>query len=86
MRCLEAYHYLLEDLDEHLDEPSRKAIRRHFQHCTDCTSMVRSLKKMIDLYRAVPDLEVRSSVTARVLGAVARARRASLKSPRKKAR
>lgn len=86
MKCIEAYHLLLEELDEHLDEPSRDAIKHHLEHCTNCTTVLRSVKKTIALYKAVPELQVSNKLTNHILETIKTARKKPAKSPRKKAR
>lgn len=67
MECVEVYRYLIEELDEHLDEPSRIMIRDHLSGCGNCASTLDSLKKTVSLYKSQPELLVSSSLIPRVL-------------------
>lgn len=81
MQCTEVYRFLIEELDEHLDEPSRTMIREHLTGCRDCTRMLDSLKKTVLLYKSQPGLLVQQSLTAHVLEAIQRSKPQSPPTP-----
>jgi anti-sigma factor RsiW len=80
MKCKDAYQFLLEELDEHLDEPSRRQIRVHLEHCEDCVEMLHSLKATVAAYQSVPEVRVPKALTARVLSTL----KSSVKSKHRK--
>ena len=67
LKCPEVYRYLIEQLDEELDQPSRAAIRHHLDNCADCSAVLKSLKATITLYRSSPRQSVPRRLQARVL-------------------
>lgn len=81
MDCTEVYRFLIEELDEHLDEPSRTLIREHLTGCRDCTTMLESLKTTVLLYKSQPGLLVPQSLTAHVLDVIQRSKTPSLEKP-----
>ncbi len=54
MRCKEAYQFICDNLDQSVDSPECRAIRRHIEECPDCQSYLDSLKKTVSLYRTEP--------------------------------
>ena len=67
VKCEDVYRYLIEELDETLDQESRAVIRTHLQQCSDCTFVLKSLRKTISLYKAMPDAIVPASLTSHIL-------------------
>lgn len=60
--CTAVFRYICENLDEHLDSPKCRAIKRHLDQCEDCTAYLDSLKKTIRLYREYPTPRLPSTV------------------------
>jgi len=54
MRCKEAYLFICDNLDQPVDSPECREIRRHIADCPDCQSYLDSLKKTVSLYRSMP--------------------------------
>lgn len=52
--CKKVYQHICESLDEDLDTPRCRAIKRHIESCPNCRTYMASLKKTIRLYRALP--------------------------------
>jgi anti-sigma factor RsiW len=52
--CKKVYQHICESLDEHLDTPRCRAIKRHIVSCPNCRTYMASLKKTIRLYRSLP--------------------------------
>ncbi|HTY01180.1 MAG TPA: zf-HC2 domain-containing protein [Bacteroidota bacterium] len=52
MRCIDAYRFICDNLDQSVDSPECREIRRHIEGCPDCQSYLDSLKKTVVLYRA----------------------------------
>jgi predicted anti-sigma-YlaC factor YlaD len=70
MKCIEVYQFLIDELDEHLDDPSRESIKMHLRECHDCSTMLETLKKTVHLYKSQPELIVPESLAAHVLQAI----------------
>jgi anti-sigma factor RsiW len=52
--CTKVYQHICESLDEDLDTPRCRAIKRHIESCPNCRTYMASLKKTIRLYRSLP--------------------------------
>jgi predicted anti-sigma-YlaC factor YlaD len=52
--CKEVFNYICENLDEKINSPQCREIRRHLDSCPNCVAYLDSLKKTIRLYRAYP--------------------------------
>lgn len=55
LTCKEIAKYICAELDEHLDSPKCRAIKKHLETCPNCTANLDSLKKTLKLYREYPD-------------------------------
>ena len=53
--CLEVTRYVCGDLDEHIDSPECRAIKKHLKSCPNCTAYLDSLKKTVLVYQQVPN-------------------------------
>ncbi len=53
MKCKDVYRHICERLDQGLDSPECREIRKHLDSCTDCQAYLDSLKKTVALYRSV---------------------------------
>ncbi len=62
VKCSTVFRYICDNLDENLDSPKCRAIRRHIDSCEDCTAYLDSLKKTIRLYRSSPSPRVPGNV------------------------
>jgi anti-sigma factor RsiW len=60
--CAEAYRFICDNLDEKLDSPRCRRIRRHLAGCPDCSTLLDSVKKTVTLYRMMPVPGVPSGV------------------------
>jgi hypothetical protein len=49
--CAEVAKHICENLDEKINSPLCRAIKRHLQACPDCNANLISLKNTIGLYR-----------------------------------
>ncbi len=70
VRCKEATTYVCEYLDEQVDSPRCRQIRKHLQECPDCTAYLYGLKKTITLYRALPNPRVSQSTHNKLFAAL----------------
>ena len=52
--CKKVYQHVCESLDEDLDTPRCRAIKRHIESCPNCRTYMASLKRTIRLYRSMP--------------------------------
>lgn len=55
LRCSEVAKFVCENLDEQLNSPKCRAIKKHLQACPKCTKNLTDLKKVIGLYRRESD-------------------------------
>jgi len=53
--CLDVAKHVCGDLDEHIDSPECRAIRKHLETCPNCTAYLDSLKKTILVYQHIPN-------------------------------
>ena len=51
LHCNEVAKYVCENLDEQLNSPTCRAIKKHLQTCPKCSKELLELKKVISLYR-----------------------------------
>jgi hypothetical protein len=54
INCLEATKHICGELDEHIDSPKCRAIRKHLESCPNCTTYLDTLKKTVLIYRNLP--------------------------------
>jgi predicted anti-sigma-YlaC factor YlaD len=54
MKCREVYLHICDRLDENIDSPKCRAIKRHLSTCADCAAYLDSVKKTVTLYRTMP--------------------------------
>lgn len=54
INCLDVTKHVCGDLDEHLDSPECRAIRKHLKSCPNCTAYLDSLKKTVLIYKHTP--------------------------------
>lgn len=67
MNCKKVYTYICEHLDENMNSPRCRAIKRHLDGCPDCQAYLDSVKKVVSLYRMVPTPEVPSAVHKKLI-------------------
>jgi anti-sigma factor RsiW len=58
MKCKTVYRFICDNLDERLDSPRCRQIRRHLEGCPDCQSYLKSIKQTVRLYKAAPSPRV----------------------------
>lgn len=51
MTCKKTYRYICENLDANLNSPICVEIKKHLDHCPDCTAYLDTLKKTVLLYK-----------------------------------
>ena len=58
LHCSEVAKYVCEHLDEEIDSPKCRAIKKHLQTCKTCSKDLADVKKVITVYRgeSVPRL------------------------------
>lgn len=54
LRCKDVAKHICENLDEKIDSPLCREIKKHLQKCPDCSSNLLSIKKTVKLYRRYP--------------------------------
>ena len=53
--CLDVAKHVCGDLDEHINSPECRAIKKHLQSCPNCTAYLDSLKKTVLIYQHIPN-------------------------------
>jgi hypothetical protein len=66
MKCKDAYQYICENLDADVDSPACREIRKHLEHCPECTAYLDSLKKTVHLYKVAPLPDVSPAIHNRL--------------------
>lgn len=64
--CKDAYLFICDNLDENLESPRCRQIRRHLDSCPACRSFLQSVKRTVSLFRTEPTPHV-PAATHRVL-------------------
>jgi hypothetical protein len=54
LTCKEIAKHICGELDEHLDSPQCRAIKKHMETCPNCTAYLDSLKKTVRFYKYYP--------------------------------
>jgi anti-sigma factor RsiW len=65
------YRHLCENLDQDLDSPKCREIRRHLDACPECQAYLDSLKKTITLYRMLPTPSVSPTLHRKLIRVLA---------------
>lgn len=52
--CREAYRYICDNLDQHLDSPRCREIKRHLAECPYCRAYLQTVKKTVSLFQLMP--------------------------------
>jgi predicted anti-sigma-YlaC factor YlaD len=60
--CTEAYRFICDNLDQNLNSPHCRRIRRHLTGCVECRTLLDSVKKTVLLYRLMPVPRVPSTL------------------------
>ena len=53
-KCREVFRYICENLDDKLDSPGCRQIKKHLEDCPNCLAYLDSLKKTVRLYQVFP--------------------------------
>ncbi|HVN49649.1 MAG TPA: zf-HC2 domain-containing protein [Bacteroidota bacterium] len=53
--CRDIAKHVCENLDENIDSPLCRKIKKHLQTCPECSEDLSVLKKTIELYREYPE-------------------------------
>jgi len=54
MNCRQAHKHICESLDEKIDSPRCRAIKKHLEECPNCRHYLKSVKKTVKLYKKLP--------------------------------
>ena len=65
--CKEVYLHICENLDQDLNSPQCRQIRRHLEECPDCRAYLETLRKTVTLYRVAPTPALSSRITKKLL-------------------
>jgi hypothetical protein len=64
--CRDIFRHICVNLDQELDSPECRSIRKHIEDCPDCVAYLDSLKKTVKLYREYPNPTVPAKVRRRL--------------------
>jgi len=81
--CKRVYRFICENLDQTMDSPRCRAIRKHLDDCPDCRTYLDSLKKTVVLYTMLPSPKVPNRVHRKLFRTIALAYEAGGKEPRR---
>lgn len=70
MKCTDVYLHICDNLDQDINSPRCRQIKKHLATCPDCRAYLDSLKKTVALYRAVPAPRAPRSAHAGLLKAL----------------
>jgi predicted anti-sigma-YlaC factor YlaD len=70
MKCKEVYHEICDSLDQDLNSPRCREIKKHLEECPDCKEYLSSMKKMVVLYRTVPAPQISTAVSKNLSTAI----------------
>jgi hypothetical protein len=65
--CRDIFRHICENLDENMDSPECREIRKHMDDCPDCVAYLDSLKKTVRLYRVYPSPKVPGTAHRRLI-------------------
>ncbi|MBI5021850.1 MAG: hypothetical protein HZB59_10480 [Ignavibacteriales bacterium] len=66
-KCGDVFTYICDKLDQNIDSPKCRIIKKHLDECPKCTAYLDSLKRTILLYRAYPPAKVPSGSSRKIL-------------------
>jgi predicted anti-sigma-YlaC factor YlaD len=64
--CKKMYTHICDNLDQDIDSPKCRAIKRHLDDCPNCLVYLDSLKKTIILYREYPNPKMPKSIRRQI--------------------
>jgi len=59
LSCKNIVKFICGELDELIDSPQCREIKKHLKTCPDCSAYLDSLKKTVHLYRGYPNPKVK---------------------------
>ena len=65
--CKQMYTHICDNLDQDIDSPQCREIKRHLDDCPNCVAYLDSLKKTIILYREYPNPKALKSIRREIL-------------------
>ena len=70
MRCKQAYRFICENIDQDLNSPRCRQIKKHLDDCPDCSAYLESLRQTVRLYKKSPTPGVPASVHEHLIRAI----------------
>jgi hypothetical protein len=55
VHCHDVLNHICEELDTKLTSAKCRELKRHLEHCANCTAYLDSLRKTISLYASTPN-------------------------------
>jgi hypothetical protein len=59
LSCKNIVKFICVELDEHIDSPRCREIKKHLKTCPNCAAYLDGLKKTVSLYRQYPNPKVK---------------------------
>jgi len=66
VKCSDVFRHICENLDQKLNAPECREIKKHIDRCPNCVAYLDSLKKTILLYREYPHPRLRNKARRRL--------------------
>jgi predicted anti-sigma-YlaC factor YlaD len=70
MRCKQAYRFICENIDQDLNSPRCRQIKKHLDACPECRAYLESLQGTVRLYKKRPLPAVPSSAHRQLIKAI----------------
>ncbi len=70
-QCDRVYRHICDNLDQSLDSPRCREIKKHLEGCPDCRAYLASMKQTVSLYHSLPAPRPSRALHARLLRAIA---------------
>jgi hypothetical protein len=67
VHCHEVLNHICEELDTKLTSAKCRELKRHLEHCPNCTAYLDSLRKTITLYSSTPNPRVPRNARKKLL-------------------
>jgi len=66
-KCKDVFNYICDKLDQDLNSPQCRTIKKHLDDCPNCLAYLDSLKKTILLYKAYPEIKAPRGSSKKIL-------------------
>lgn len=67
IKCTDVFSHICDKLDQDLDSPKCRRIKKHLEECPNCSAYLESLKRTISLYRAYPTTKAPAGAAKKIM-------------------